>query len=133
MRWLLAWVIFATVVAVGLGSVNIPKFLGLVRFGMPTTAYIEDLAKRTHPGVLYEYEVDGRRYTIGNAQKAGNVPANRMKRQAQITYDRRDPHESTFEDPKAALKNEIISVTVAALMVPTFVLLRLKKKAVKAG
>jgi len=110
----------ATIAAV-IGRLNIPSLIKLVKHGAPITATIIRTTCDSHNSAAYTFTVGSARYSGGDN---GIQDCRSLHPGDQITiyYDLTDPALNRASEPTAALRNEIISISLAAVLIPTFAL-----------
>ena len=123
MRYAITWLVLATVVAVGIGSLNWPSYHRLAVAGVPGQATVVELLPKTHNTVRYEYRVGGQVFEGQMQAWQPNAPLEQLRvgQPLIIYYDPQHPAQSVLGDPKPILQNEIVSVALAAIGVPSFI------------
>jgi hypothetical protein len=116
----IGWLAMAATIAVGIGQINIPTLVKLVKRGAPASATFLKKNCGHHSTASYTFAVGTARYS-GTDVMPGHCRALRPGDRISIYYDVSDPALSRANEPWAALTNEIIFVTLASLMVPTFI------------
>jgi hypothetical protein len=130
MKWAILWLVIAATVAFVIGSLNVPHFYRLVMSGVQAKATVLELTPQIHGSVRYEYLVGGRKFEGQRAPWRPNPPMEQIKagESLEIYYDPVSPAISVPGDPKPMLMNELISVGMACLLVPTAIVFTLRKK-----
>lgn len=124
-RFILLWLAGASLIAIGLGSFNIPLLYALVHKGIPTCGTIIAIDSQNHNSVRFSYEVNGKTY-YGVQQ--GGVSGNGSDfspycRDNVVYYLSENPERSCIGYPRAMLNDEINSILVGMLIFPSFILL----------
>jgi hypothetical protein len=122
MRYAIAWLVLAAVTAVGIGSLNWPKYHHMAAVGVSGQASVIQLLPKIHQTVRYEYRVGELEFQGRMQSWQPNPPLEQLTvgQPLVIYYDPQHPAESVLGDPKPMLQNETISVALAAIMVPSF-------------
>jgi|SRR3954471_1581540 hypothetical protein len=123
MRYAITWLVLATAIAIGIGSLNWPAYHRLAVRGVSGQASVVELLPKFHNTVRYEYRV-GEKVFEGQMQAWQPNPPLEQLRVGQplvIYYDPQHPEQSVLGDPKAILQNETVSVALAAIGVPSFI------------
>jgi Protein of unknown function (DUF3592) len=123
MKYAITWMVLAIVIAVGIGSLNWPAYCRMAARGVSGKATVVELLPKIHNTVRYEYAVGGQTFQ-GQMQSWQPNPSLEQLSVGQslvIFYDPQQPDASVLGDPKPILRNETISVLLAAFGVPTFV------------
>ena len=123
MRYAITWLVLATVIAIGVGSLNWPGYYRLVRAGVSGQASVVQLLPNIHETARYEYRVGGRVYEGQMQSWQPNPPLERLRvgQPVVIYYDPQRPAESVLGNPRPMLQNETISVALAAIVAPSFI------------
>jgi hypothetical protein len=123
-RFVLLWLAGASLIAIGVGSFNIPLLYALVHRGIPTCGTILTIEPRNHNSVHFSYEVNGKTY-YGVQQ--GGVSGNGADfspycRDNVVYYLPENPERSCIGYPTPMLNNEIDAILAGMLIFPTFIL-----------
>ncbi len=112
----------AIAVAVGIGSLNWPVYRRIATRGVAAGGTVIELLPNIHDTVRYEYRVGGKMFEGQMQSWPPNAPLEQLRtgQSLVVYYDPQHPEVSVLGDPKPMLKNETISVALAALVVPTF-------------
>ncbi len=126
MKYAITWLLLAVVTAVGIGGLNWPVYRRMAARGVLDKATVVELFPKIHDTVRYEYEVGGRTFEGKMQSWQPNPPLEQLGvgQSLVIYYDPQHPEVSVLGDPKLILRNETISVLLATLGVPTFVVVR---------
>jgi hypothetical protein len=123
MKYAITWLLLAVVIAVGIGSLDWPAYRRMAARGVSGRATVVELLPKIHNTVRYQYEVGGQ--TFGGQMQSWqpNPPLERLGvgESLVIYYDPQHPAASVLGDPKPMLWNETISVSLAALGMPTLI------------
>jgi len=114
--------VLAVVIAIGIGSLNWLSYRRMAMRGVLGRATVVELLPQIHNTVRYEYHV-GERAFQGNMQSwPANPPLEPLSvgQSLVIYYDPEHPEDSVLGDPKPIFKNETISIALAAVEFPTF-------------
>jgi hypothetical protein len=125
MKYMLTWFALTVVFTIGIGSLNWPAYHRMAVRGISGQATVIELHPEFHNTVRYEYRVAGQTFR-GQMQSWGPNPELRQLSVGQplvIYYDSEHPETSVLGDPRPMLKNETVSVALAALLFPTFIVL----------
>lgn len=122
MKYALTWLVLAIVAAIGIGSLNWRSYRRMAARGVSTQATVIELLPQTHDTLRYEYHLAGRAFQGQMQSWPPNPPLGQLRigQSLVIYYDPEHPEESVLGDPKPMLKNETISVALAAILFPTF-------------
>src|SRR5262245_20640303 len=101
-----AWLCLATVLAFGLGSINIARLLDIARNPVSTDAVIVLTDCANHAAVFYSYDVSDRTYT-GRANLGSHCESLRKGDTIRVYLSAHAPELSEASDPKAALIGEL--------------------------
>lgn len=123
MRYAITWLVLATVIAVGIGSLNWPAYHRLVEVGVSGQASVLELLPKIHNTVRYEYHVGGHMFEGQMQSWQPNPPLEQLRvgQPLVIYYDPQHPAQSVLGNPKPMLQNETISVALAAIVFPSFI------------
>src|SRR5947208_798615 len=90
--------------------------------GVSAKATVVELLPKIHDTVRYQYEVGGQRFEGQMQPWQPNPPLEQLGvgQSLVIFYDPQHPKASVLGDPKPILRNETISVLLAAFAVRTF-------------
>jgi Protein of unknown function (DUF3592) len=125
MKYAITWLVFAIAVTAGMGSLNWPTYRRLAARGVEGQAKVIELLPKIHDTVRYEYHVAGKTFEGQMTTWQPNPPTKQLSVGNSLTiyYDPDHPEISVPGDPKPILRNETISVLLAALVAPTFLVL----------
>lgn len=129
-EWAIPWLIIAVIVAFVVGSLNLPLLGRLVTDGVQAQATIVELTPKIHNTVRYEYQVGSQKFEGQGRSWRPNPPIDEIHvgQSLVIYYDPSNPSRSVLGDPKPMLTNEIISVGIAVLLIPTFIVFAIREK-----
>ena len=119
MRWITAiavWFALAVIIALGLGSLNVPRIVQLYRHQATAQGTVVRLDCANHAALLYEFAVDGTR-RLGHDHTA-NCRALMSGDPVTVYYVMGKPEISSLHEPGEDLINEIGAVLSAAIFVP---------------
>ena len=119
------WLILFFVIAVGIGSLNIPTYIRLVRHCESVNGTVVEIAAKYHNTVRYQYSVANVSYS-GQTQPEGLANSLRVGEKITVYYDETRPSLSVLRNPRGLLQNEVISVMLAAALMPTIILIGIK-------
>src|SRR5207249_8134067 len=122
MRYAITWLLLVTMLAIGIGSLNWPTYRRVAERGVSGQATVIELLPKNHNTVRYEYQVAGRTFKGQGSSWRPNPPLEQLKvgQPLVIYYDPEHPEESVLGDPKPILENEVISIALTAVGIPTF-------------
>ena len=130
MKYTITWLVLAVVVAIGIGSLNLPTFYRLAERGVSEKATVVELFPQNHNTVRYEYKVAGQvlQRRMGSSQP--NPPSGQLAigQSVVIYYDPQHPEVSVLGDPKLMMRSEMVPVVLAAIIFPTFLVVVLAWK-----
>ena len=114
----------AVAIAVGIGSLNWASYRRLAARGVSAQAKVVELLPNNHNTVRYEYRVAGRTFQGRMQSWQPNPPREQLRigQQLVIYYNPDQPGESVLGDPTPILKNESISIGLAAVVFPSMTL-----------
>jgi hypothetical protein len=123
MKWFALWLILAIAIAFVVGSLNVPLYERLITKGVQTKATVVELTPKIHNTVRYEYQVGGVKFEGQRSPWRPNPPTGELAvgDSLVIYYDPSNPSLSAPGDVGPMLTNELISVGMAALLMPTFI------------
>jgi hypothetical protein len=123
MRYAITWLALAIAIVIGLGSLNWRAYRSMAACGVSGQATVIELLPKIHNTVRYEYRVAGQAFQGQMQSWQPNPPLTKLSvgQPLVIYYDPRHPEESVLGDPKPMLQNETISVALAAVILPTFI------------
>jgi len=119
----LAYVLLATIIGELTYRVGgAEKYQRLAQSHLSARAVIEWTQCDNHGRYLYAFTVDGRNYS-GFSHGATEKPCRELRKgdELEVFYLSTDPSTNTDGDPAARYSNEVISSTVAALVIPGFI------------
>ena len=124
-KYVVAWLLLAIVITVGIGSLSWPTYRRLAARGVSARAIVIELLPKFHDTIRYRYDVAGRTFEGQKSSWPPNPPSGEIKigQPLVIYYDPMEPSTSVLSDPKPILENETIFVLLAAFGFPTFVVL----------
>jgi hypothetical protein len=125
MKFVLAWLTLAAAVVFGLGSLNWRAYRGLAVRGVTCQASVTEITLSHHNTVRYTYLVDGRPYAGQTQTGLPNPPPEQLKIGDKLIayYDSIHPEISVLGDPNAILHNETLFIALAAIVIPTVLVL----------
>jgi hypothetical protein len=123
MKYAITWLLLTIVIAVGIGSLNWSGYHRLAAVGVSGQASVVELLPKIHNTVRYVYRVGGQVFEGRMQSWQPNPPPEQLGvgQSLVIYYDPQHPAESVLGNPKPMLKNETISVALAAVGVPSFI------------
>jgi hypothetical protein len=130
MKYVIFWTFLAIVFAFGIGGLNLPRFYRLTKHGVLGQASAVRLAPENHCTVYYQYQVGGRTYHSQGQSWMPNPPLGDIAvgQKLVIYYDPENPSVAVLGNPKSMLKNEVISVGLATIAFPTFIVLAIARR-----
>ena len=124
-RFLLLWLAGALLIALGIGSLNVPFLYRLAHRGVATCGTITGYQPENHNSVHYTYEVNGKTYT--SVQQGGPITRGSdfspSCRDDVVYYLPENPQQSCIGYPEPMLRNELDAIAIGMLIFPTFILL----------
>jgi hypothetical protein len=122
MRYAITWVGLAAVLGLGIGSLNWPTYHRIAMRGISGQAVVVELLPKIHQTVRYEYHIAERTFQGQMRSWQPNPPIEQLKvgQPLVIYYDPERPEKSLLGDPRPILENETVSVALAAIGLPTF-------------
>jgi hypothetical protein len=133
MRYVLAWLLLAAAIAIGIGRLNWTSYRHMAAHGISGPATVMELLPKIHNSLRYEYQVAGRTFQ-GQMQSWPPNPALDQLAIGQslvIYYDPEHPEESVLGDPGPMLRNETISIGLAATLFPTLLVVMWARRAAR--
>lgn len=126
-KLLSTWLLSAGLIAVIFGQLNVPHMWKLAMRGKPAEGVVVSKEAENHRAVTYAYRVEERQYIskMQGAAGMGNPPFEKLApgTRLNIYYDPNDPNVSIAGEPQSHLTNELISVGLATVLIPTFFVL----------
>jgi hypothetical protein len=119
-----SWGILAITIGGGLSLLNLRTYYALRNHGVAITGTVIERSPRIHDSVLGEFAVNGTMYRCRSSFVAPPNPHKdtlRAGEPIQIVYLPEKPDRCTLGDPAALIPNELASVLLAALLMPTFI------------
>jgi hypothetical protein len=101
--------------------VNIPRYYALWRDGVPTTGHVIGLEPAIHQRVRYFYNTSDGTFYGSDTGGAGDFKLLRLEADVRVVYLPDHPGVSLLGNPAERFANEILSVGLAVVIVPTFV------------
>jgi hypothetical protein len=122
-RLAITWLLLAILIAICMGNVNWPAYRRLAARGVSGRATVVELLPQAHDLVRYQYAVDGQTFQGQMQSWQPNPPFEQLRigQSLVVFYDPRHPDASVLGDPKPILRNETVSVLLAAFGMPTLV------------
>lgn len=116
------WLLAAVSIFVLIGAINLPTLFAIVRAPVSMQAVVIETLPTQHQAVHYAYRVDGRDYRGVGTVGAGNPDfASLHPGDAVLAFRAASrPELSVLGDPRARLRNELLSALLPAVMFPTF-------------
>ncbi|HEX4613595.1 MAG TPA: DUF3592 domain-containing protein [Urbifossiella sp.] len=117
-----AYAVFAAAIWFGIGSLNMPVYRRLADEGVPAEATVTEPTCENHATVRYAFRVDGRTFTgVGQPSAVGRDCADvRAGDRLEVWYVPADPGIHRLGAPGPNLRNEEVSVGLAAVGMPAF-------------
>lgn len=114
--------LLAVAIAFGIGSLNWGSFRRMTVRGVSGQATVIEVLPKIHNSLRYEYHIAGHAFQGQMQSWPPNPPLDQLRvgQSVVIFYDPEHPEDSVLGDPKPMLKNETISIALAAILVPTF-------------
>lgn len=124
-KYLLVWGALAAAIVLLIGSLNWRSYYLLAAHGRCTQATIIALLPQDHNTARYQYQVNGRTFEGQMQSWEPNPPLEQMKvgQIVVVYYDPANPAESVLGDPRPILQNETIFILLAALIMPTIIVI----------
>ena len=124
MKYAIAWLL-VLILAAGISGRNWLRYRRIAAQGVSGRATVVELLPKLHNTVHYQYAVGGQTFQGRMQSWPPNAPLEQLSvgQSLVIFYELQDPVASVLGDPKPILRNETISVLLAAFGVPTFVVL----------
>ena len=121
MRYVLTWLVLSAAVAIGIGSLNWTSYRRMAARRVSGQATVIELLPNIHNTLRYEYQVAGRTFQGQMQSWPPNPPLGQLGvgQPLVIYYDPEHPEQSVLGDPTPMLKNETMSVGLAAILFPT--------------
>jgi len=117
MKYLVIWIGIAVIAARLLANLNYYSYQEIVQNGRQGLVF--QLTPEMHSKIRYRYRVDGHSYEGQSQPGPPNPSAPGMGDTVTVYYDPETPNISVISDPKSLLKNEIISIAGAAVLLAT--------------
>ena len=118
----LLYLLLACAITVGLGSMNIPTELDLALHANMADGVIIKLSCEQHATVIYRIDLNGRHYVGQDQTRDDDCGRVRLNDRVAVWYLPDHPETNTLRVPSGALENELISVALAATVLPAVVL-----------
>jgi hypothetical protein len=123
-RFLLLWLVGASLIAFGLRSMNMPRLYPLTRRGVKTCGTITAFEPNNHRTVHYSFQVNDKTYSGAQEGGVGKevIPHSSDCGGHVVFYLPDDPYVSCIGDPAPMLTNEVIPIVLAMSTFPPFAL-----------
>jgi len=121
-RFLLLWLVGAGLIAIGLGSFNVPRLYPLARRSIQTVGTVTGFEPSNHRTVHYEFEANGKRFS-GSQQGGVEGKGTTISARHTVFYLPEDPLTSCIGDPRPMLWNEVMTAVIGMVIFPPFILL----------
>jgi hypothetical protein len=120
---LIIWLVLGLVLGVGLAFLNVPTLIHITSHLSSTTGEIERTSCEQHNGIAYDFTVNSKLYFGGDSKDRCKelVPG----REITVYFNALDPKENTSGDPRAKLRNELMTIGLGVLVFPPLIILRL--------
>ena len=128
----LAWLAIALTIGIVLYNINLKSYILLSRHGLRAAGAVTAREPQDHDSVTASYSVGGRIYAVRRSFVAEPNPDKstlRVGDAVTIFYLPLDPEVATIGDPSALIPNETISILMAMLGVPTFIVFVVRRRA----
>ena len=122
MKFLILWLVLFLTVAFSLGSLNWYNYRFFSLHGVMETGVVVGYYPKDHRAIVYQYTVHGQTYSSeGKSWKpTSQGSSENIGKPVIICYDPDKPERSILGDPHELLKNETVSILLAAFFfVPT--------------
>jgi hypothetical protein len=121
------WIGLALCIGALVGSLNIPKLYALATGGVRTQGSVLALKPANHRTVRYAYQVAGVTYEGAGTLGAGNPAFGSLTPGSPVLvhYVATNPGTSILGEPGPRLENEVSSVAMAMLVLPSLLILAL--------
>jgi hypothetical protein len=119
-RWLFAvglYLVLVTTVAIGIGSINLLNYRRLANEGTQIVGAITTTECQNHNLVRYSFEVGGQQYE-GMGGSPGNCGEFAPGDPVEVWYVPDDPNINLVGSARGRYRNELISVSMASIIVP---------------
>jgi Protein of unknown function (DUF3592) len=117
-KFAIAWIALAALLASILGSLNIPTYIALIQHGERTTATITKTDCNNHSEAAYTFTVGTTRFSSKGVMWMYDCQSLHAGDSIQIYYDRTDPTISRAFEPHKGLVNDLIPIALACLTAP---------------
>jgi hypothetical protein len=118
-------------IIVGIGHLNVPRYVRLLREGSTTTGHVVELRPKNHDSVVVAYSVNGSDYKVLTPFVMEPNPGKHKLAIGDaliVYYLPQDPTVAALGAPRALLTNELIPIGLGAIIFPTFILWRLTRR-----
>ena len=124
------WAAGALAIVFGLGSLYRPLYVRLVAHGVPAQGIVRAIHSKPHDIVDYDYGVGGQTFHSTQYPSSPNPAPEQLQvgQPVMLTYNSERPAESLLGDPQPKLQNENISIALAALLMPSFLVFSLARR-----
>jgi|SRR5579864_471561 len=128
-KFFLLWFLLALPIGILLSSLNVPTLCPLAIRGVPTCGTVTGFEPNNHREVRYSYEVNGKLYSASQQGGTGEQSGASYCRSGtsdpnafRVFYLPEKPAVSCIGSPRTLLKNELLFIAVAMLILPPFAL-----------
>ncbi|MGA9868019.1 MAG: hypothetical protein WBQ75_16465 [Acetobacteraceae bacterium] len=129
----LLYALMACAIAVGMGSLNVPAEYALALHARTADGAVIRPSCDQHATVIYRFHLNGQDYVGQDQTQDDNCGRVRPDDHVVVWYLPDHPETSMLRVPGGALANELISIALAATLVPTVIVLpiasRLRRRA----
>jgi hypothetical protein len=115
-----AWLGLAVAVAVFLGSLNVPNLVEISWNEKQATGKITRTECDQHSLVFYTFLADGREYS--SQDRSSNCRSVRAGDAVTVYFTSTSPEHSVIEKPSRRLSNELVSIALACVMMPSLII-----------
>ena len=117
-----AYVLMAAFLAIGLGSINLPRLRALAARGVVVHGSVVRTDCSNHNRVLYSFSAHQQSYAGSGTDVQGSIPCEAIRpgTPVTVTYLPTDPSVNVAGVLQSHLANEWLSVALAALVFPAF-------------
>jgi hypothetical protein len=121
-KFAVAWLALAAILASILGGLNLPTLLRLAQRGERSTATIIQPSCDNHSSASYTFIVGSTYYSGNSIMWMVDCRSLRPGDSIVIYYDNADPRINRAVEPRAGIVNELIPIALACLIVPPAVI-----------
>jgi hypothetical protein len=121
--YLITYLVLVVAIALGIGSLNVPRYAALRARAVQADGVIVRPTCDDHGTLEYRFRASGHEILSHGSAERNNCESARTGDRVSVWYLPDQPEVSTLGRPQDVLGNELVSVGLAVMIVPAFLLL----------